>query len=128
MKDGSIVLIDDNKAEVRLFEEALKRVKHKRALVKFYDGLSAFDFIQQNAKSIFLIISDLNMPLMNGMELLEKINANAELKMECVPFIFLTNSATPRDVEHAYSLSAQGYFQKPLDIDELSAIFKSILN
>jgi CheY-like chemotaxis protein len=65
---------------------------------------------------------------LSGLELLEKINADYKLKMKAIPFIFLSNSNSAKDVEQAYALGAQGYYVKPLLLDELSEIFKGIVN
>ena len=89
------------------------------------NGLKALERVED--ENFDVLIADIKMPGLTGIELLEKINANSELKMQCLPFIFLTNSATPEDIEHAYSLVAQGYFQKPISLSELSEIFKTIV-
>ena len=126
--DRKIVIIDDNAAELRLCKEALTNIPHNRPVVTFTDAMSAYTYIHEQADKIFVIICDVKMPHMNGPELLERINENPHLKFLCTPFIFLTNSNSIKDIEHAYALSAQGYFQKPMHIDALSEIFRSILD
>jgi CheY-like chemotaxis protein len=126
--DRKIVIIDDSAAELRLCTEALTYVSHNRPVVTFTDARSAYDYIYKQAEKIFVIICDVKMPHMNGPELLERINANPQLKFLCTPFIFLTNSDSVKDVEQAYALAAQGYFQKPMHIDALSDIFRSIFD
>lgn len=68
------------------------------------------------------------MPKITGIELLKKINEDSNLRMQAIPFIFLSNSSSAKDVEKAYTLAAQGYFQKPMALDELTEIFNCIVN
>jgi CheY-like chemotaxis protein len=127
-KKGTILLIDDNESEIRLIKEAYKDTKYNHELLPFNDGSTAFDYIQQNIGKIFIIICDVSMPGMNGTDLLEKINAKPKLKLQAIPFIFLSNSDNKRDIEKAYSLAAQGYFQKPMGHDEMVLLLQNIIN
>jgi CheY-like chemotaxis protein len=128
MKRGSVVLIDDDEAELRLYEEAFKLTGFPRELITFSTGEAAYRFIADKNEEIFVIISDINMPAMSGPDLLRKINANPDLKMKCIPFLFFSNSENEKDIEEAYKLAVQGYFQKPFEIEELTALFKAIIN
>ena len=128
MNDGTIILIDDSASELRLCELALEDSKHDHTYLTFLDPISAYDYIESHIKEVFIIICDIKMPRMTGIELLEKINANRELRMQAIPFIFLSNSSAPEDIEKAYLLAAQGYFQKPLDLVDLTQIFELIIS
>jgi CheY-like chemotaxis protein len=123
----SIVIIDDSRPELRLYEEAFKDSNLPYQLKIFEDGISALKFIIIHVQEIFAILCDISMPGMSGSDLLEKINESHELKMECVPFIFLSNSKVKDDVEKAYSLAAQGYFQKPMTLAEMQELFNVIV-
>ena len=70
----------------------------------------------------------MHMPKMTGIELLASINADHELKMHAIPFIFLSDSKNSAVIESAYALNAQGYFVKPNKISELTEIIKVIFN
>jgi CheY-like chemotaxis protein len=128
MKNTTIVLIDDSKEEIQLFKLAFNDVNTLSSLITFNDAPSAFDYIVENAKRIFIILCDISMPRMSGFDLLEKINADHQLKMSAIPFIFFTNSSQEEDVQKAYSLTAQGFFQKPMNIDDLESVFNSIVH
>src|SRR5690349_3705771 len=107
MKRGSIVCIDDSKAELGLLAEAFSRNDFNRDLVAFSDPEDAFHYIKTHISDIFVIICDIKMPVMTGPELLQKINETHDLKMLTIPFIFFSNSDNPSDVDSTYTLSAQ---------------------
>lgn len=127
MRYDTILLIDDNKSELRLMEEAYKHTGYLYPLKSFSDATSALDYIKRHALELFAIICDISMPGMNGTDLLKALNKDHELKMEAIPFIFMSNSKAPQDIEEAYSLSAQGYFQKPMRLEETEDLFKTII-
>ena len=128
LKQKEIMIIDDNVSELRLFEEAFKETHLNFVLKKFTDAKDALNYFVIHAKEIFMIISDISMPGMTGPELLDTINQNHELKMEAVPFIFFSNSNNQKDILNAYSLAAQGYFQKPMELNESVDLFKSLID
>ena len=126
-KSGTILLIDDNPSELRLIEEAYKETNYKHKIKSYDDASKALDYIKKNINELFIIICDISMPRMDGTQLLEKINEDPKLKLKAVPFIFLSNSNSLRDVEKAYSLAAQGYFQKPIGSDEMVQMLEAII-
>ncbi len=127
--NSQIILIDDNHTELRLAKEAFQQIPGNPYEVIFFDrSPEAFGYIKQNAADIFIVICDIKMPQMTGMEMLEQINADYELKMEAIPFIFLSNSENLKEIEHAYSLAAQGYFVKPLQLEKLAKLFRTLID
>src|SRR5215467_4406460 len=108
MRRGQIILIDDNEEDLSFSLEAFKEIPEKYSIVTFADSTSALRYIQENRGKIFIIISDLHMPRMTGIELLASINADHELKMHAIPFIFLSDAKNSAVIESAYALAAQG--------------------
>jgi response regulator RpfG family c-di-GMP phosphodiesterase len=128
-RKGAIILIDDNKSELALCTEALKDVQFSNELIMFNDSTDAMEYIMVHSKNIFLIISDVNMPKLSGIEMLKKIHGESSNdKVDSIPFIFLTNSDAPADIMEAYALPMQGYFIKPMLLSDLSYLLKSIIN
>lgn len=123
---GQVILIDDNEDDLSFSLEAFKEIPENYSLVTFFDSSTALNYIQENRSKIFMIISDLNMPRMSGIELLASINADHELKMHAIPFIFLSDAKNSAIIESAYALNAQGYFVKPNKISELTDILNTI--
>jgi len=127
MPKRSIVLIDDNAVELKLSQIALKDAKISRPLISFTDPAKAYNYINEDRNNVFIVICDIKMPGMTGLDLLEKVNCDKTLKLQTIPFVFLSNSNTPKDIEEAYNLAAQGYFVKPFIVDDLEDMFKTIV-
>jgi CheY-like chemotaxis protein len=128
LRRGQIILIDDSKDDLFFTLESFKDIPEKYSIITFRSAPDALKYIQDNRNKIFVIVCDLNMPKMSGIELLASINAEHELKMHAIPFIFLSDSRNSVEVESAYALNAQGYFVKPTKISELTEIMQVIIS
>lgn len=126
-KHGPIIVIEDNLADQRIFTEIFKNLDYANELQFFTDGDDALEFLDKTDKVPFLIISDINMPRINGFELRKKIHENKALALKCVPFLFFSTGADKTSVADAYAMSVQGFFRKPNDIQELEDIMKKIV-
>ena len=124
-----LFLIEDNPAEVRLIQEAIKEAELSEIieLSYAYDGeeaCEALDTAKILNKPFDLVLLDLNMPKVNGKEVLEKIKTDPDL--EATPVIMVTNSDYKKDMIECYRLGANGYMQKPADFKKLVDFFVSI--
>lgn len=122
-------IVEDNPAEVRLIQEAIKEagLQDIVELEYAYDGEEACEYIDTAKlinKPINLVLLDLNMPKISGKEVLEKIKSDPE--MEHVPVIVVTNSDYKKDMIECYRLGADGYMQKPADFKKLVDFFYSV--
>jgi CheY-like chemotaxis protein len=126
-KSGPIIIIEDNKGDQRLLVEIFKDLDFSNELCFFTNGHEALEFLNTTAKIPFLIISDINMPNINGLELRSKIHENLALSLKCVPFLFFSTGADKKSVADAYSMSVQGFFRKPMGIDELENTMRKIV-
>jgi CheY-like chemotaxis protein len=77
------------------------------------------DFINQSGESPFLILSDINMPKLNGFELREKLKTDEKLNIKCIPYLFFSTALNQQSVIDAYSLSVQSFFVKQNYMEEL---------
>lgn len=118
-REEIILLVEDNKADELLFKEALRELKVEYPVIVCTDGEEALDYLRAVKEEIFLLICDMNMPKMNGLELKRNIESHPEFKMKAIPFIFFSTSASQKEVTEAYDLGVQGYFNKALTLDEL---------
>jgi DNA-binding response OmpR family regulator len=75
----------------------------------------------------FLIISDINVPAMTGIQLKEKINENEYLRRKNIPFVFLTTASESNTIVKAYEILAQGYFIKPVNMGEVKEMIVKIV-
>ncbi len=124
---GPIIVIDDDQDDQGFFREAFEVLNYENEIIYFDDGESALDFLLKEPIKPFLILSDINMPKLNGMELKEKIQINEKLRMKCIPYLFFTTSSNHQHVIDAYSKSVQGFFIKPGSIKQLTTIIQKII-
>ncbi|RYE47287.1 MAG: response regulator, partial [Sphingobacteriales bacterium] len=103
------------------------RLGYTNEVLFFNDGEKALAYISQEGVFPFLILSDINMPRLNGMELKSKIHTDAQLQAKCIPYLFFTTSASKKSVIDAYSMSAQGFFIKETSDKELELTIRSIM-
>jgi CheY-like chemotaxis protein len=123
---GLILFIDDNIEEHVLFKHSIKSTDVKNKIVTFRNGLEAYDFIKGTKEEIFFIISDINMPKMDGLELKRRIESDSEMRAKSIPFVFHSNQTSPAEIRTAFTLGIQGFIKKK-DYDEtvrlLTALF-----
>jgi CheY-like chemotaxis protein len=125
---GKLVLVDDDPSEEIFLKFALEKGKWNVDLKFFSDPKKALEYLKETDDEIFLVISDINMPGMNGFDFKKEIDANRELSKKAIPFIFASNSASQKDIALAYDNRVHGYFQKPVGIDEATNMLDKIFN
>lgn len=126
-KNGPIIVIEDDADDRDLLMEVFKELNFENEINYFKDGESALTYLINEPLEPFLILSDINMPRLNGLELKEKIQNNEDLRLKCIPYLFFTTSANQQHVIDAYSKSVQGFFVKPNSIEKLTTIIKKIV-
>jgi chemotaxis family two-component system response regulator Rcp1 len=124
-----VLLIDDSPGDVRLTQEAFREANRSINLHVAADGLEAMAFLRQegiycDSPRPDLILLDLNLPLMDGREVLAQIKANGSLKT--IPTVILTTSTADADILKSYQLQANCYLSKPVRLDEFENLVKSI--
>lgn len=112
---GPILSIEDDEDDRHFIGEIIRELKVPNPLRFFVNGLEALEYLQATAEQPFLILCDINMPLMNGLELRQQINQSEYLRHKSIPFVFLTTSSTPELVRQAFDATVQGYYQKASD-------------
>jgi len=122
------MLIDDETYEKELFSMALKEFNWDIELKHFTNGEDALTFLKDTKKTIFLIMSDMNMLRMSGLDLKKAIDADDRLKYKAIPFLFASNAATKKEVSEAYDYRVQGYFKKPVNLKETAEMLNIIVN
>ncbi len=123
-----ILLVEDDIDDCELLQQALTEAGSKNPFICFQSGDEALSYLKKTSDNVFLIISDVNMPRMNGLDLKKNINQDDHLNNKNIPFVFLSTSSTWLVVKEAHSLCPQGYFKKPNNILELTVIAKNIVN
>jgi CheY-like chemotaxis protein len=126
-KSGPIIIIEDDLEDQEILEEIFRKLDYKNEAVFFTDGEKALDYINQTDIQPFLILSDVNMPRINGFELRSKIFTNKLLQTKCIPYLFFTTGGNKKSVLDAYALSVQGFFIKPSSLDGLERTIRKIV-
>lgn len=128
-KQKIVFLVEDNKADIRLIEEALKNSSIDYQLVTVRNGVDAMAYLRQeepyaDAPRPNLIILDLNLPKKDGREVLVEIKSDNNLKR--IPVIVLTTSRNEDDVQQSYDLNANCFITKSRNLSQLFTIVKRI--
>jgi len=124
-----VLLVEDSPGDVRLTQEAFRDANMAIRLDVVNDGVEAMAFLMREGNHVDavrpdLILLDLNLPRMDGREVLARIKADDSLKM--IPTIILTTSDSERDIKKSYQLQANCYLSKPVQLDAFESLVKSI--
>ena len=124
-----ILLVEDNPGDARLARQGLRQCKIPNNLHIVDDGVKAMDFLHRQGEYTTvprpdLILLDLNMPRKDGREVLREIKQDERLKT--IPVVILTTSRAAEDINTSYSLHANCYVSKPLDLLQFLDVVRSI--
>ncbi|MEO8772452.1 MAG: response regulator [Ferruginibacter sp.] len=111
-KNGPIVIIEDDEDDIDFLKLAFSELQLHNKVIYFRNGLEAFQYFVQPGSSPFIIISDINMPIMTGIQLKDKLLDEGTLNLRMVPFLFLTTGAASDTIINIYANSVQGFFRK----------------
>jgi CheY-like chemotaxis protein len=124
-----ILLVEDNPGDVRLIIEGLNEGKVRNNLHVARDGVEALEFLRRQGRFADavrpdLILLDLNLPRMDGREVLAEVKSDPLLKT--IPIVVLTTSRAERDILNSYELQANCYITKPVDLEQFLNVIRSI--
>lgn len=127
MKNKTILLVEDNPDEELLTLRALKESKCVKKIEVARDGEEAVNCLLGRKKAYpHLIILDLNLPKMNGIEVLKKIKTSSDSLLKTIPVIVLSSSRESQDVIESYRSGASSFIQKPTDYLKFYEIIQKI--
>lgn len=126
-KNGPVIVIEDDADDQAILKEIFETLGYPNDIIFFDDGLAALDFLHQTDVLPFMILSDINLPKLDGYELRKKLKNDADLKLKCIPYLFFTTALNQRAVIDAYSLSVQGFFVKQTSMKELEETIRAIM-
>jgi len=124
MKPVHILLVEDNEGDIILTREALKEGKIKNEISVARDGEEALAFLKEAALLPDLVLLDINLPRMNGLELLTIIKQDDDLKK--IPVIMLTTSVSEKDIFESYTNYANCFISKPVNLPQFMDVVKTI--
>jgi two-component system, chemotaxis family, response regulator Rcp1 len=125
----TVLLVEDSPGDVRLTREAFREANSSVALQVASDGGEAMAFLRRQGVHIHaprpsLILLDLNLPKMDGREVLALIKQDPSLR--AIPTVILTTSDAEADITRSYQLQANCYLAKPVQLDEFESLVRSI--
>ena len=127
---GRILLVDDSPLDAELVTEALAELKIETDLLHLRDGASALDYLHRRGRFAgrqsdqpVVVFLDLNLPLMDGFQVLEGIKGDPHLKR--IPVVMITGSREPHDVRRSYELGVNSLLLKPVELDDFLARIRS---
>lgn len=132
MKNGTILLVEDNSDDQALTLRALKRNNIANEVVVVNDGVEALDYLfargdyasRDRTAMPQVILLDLKLPKLNGFEVLRHLQDDELTRM--LPVVILTSSKEQEDLLSGYSLGANSYIRKPVDFDEFMETVKQL--
>jgi CheY-like chemotaxis protein len=131
MKISTILLVEDNPNDVELILSSLKEFRLANTIDVVYDGVEAMEYLRSEGKFKkrkpeypSVVFLDIKMPKMDGIELLEAIRKDQNLKF--IPVVMLTSSREDQDLLKCYSLGVNAYVVKPVDFDQFTETIKTL--
>jgi two-component system response regulator len=126
MKTKTILLVEDNPSDIDLTKRALTKARIANELVVVEDGQEALDYLfgtgqyagRDAAPLLALVLLDLKLPKVGGLEVLKRIRADARTKR--LPVVILTSSKEEQDIAMGYDLGANSYIRKPVDFSQFA--------
>jgi len=118
MEEIIIIIAEDDIGHAGLIIKNLKRAGVSNKLIHFENGKDTIDYLHDNRnnKNSYLILLDIRMPIMDGIEVLEKIKNDKILKV--IPIIILTTTDNPAEVKKCHELGCSNYITKPVNYDD----------
>lgn len=130
-KSVTILLAEDDAGHARLIEKNLRRALIYNELIHVENGRQALDFIfsegayaGQERPSPLLVLLDLNMPVMDGFQVLERMKQDQESRL--IPIIILTTTNDPREIKRCYELGCNIYVTKPVDYEQFTNAIRNL--
>lgn len=129
LRPMELLLVEDNAGDIRLTQEAFREARIPVNLRVVKDGAEACDFLHRTGAFEYaprpdLILLDLNLPKKNGREVLSDIKADPDLRR--IPVVVMSTSSAPEEIASAYTLNANCYITKPVDLDKFYEVARSI--
>lgn len=130
-QEVTILLVEDDPGHARLIQKNLRRANINNEIVALTDGQQAVDYLfsqgpyaGQKRPSPLLVLLDLNMPVLDGYQVLERMKANEQTKR--IPVVILTTTDDTREVERCYNLGCNVYITKPVDYEQFAEAIHKI--
>lgn len=126
-RTGPVIIIEDDLDDEEILQSVFNKLNYPNKIIFFSDGQEALDYLNRTDIIPFLILSDINMPKLDGFALRDKVKTDAALQIKCIPYLFFSTALSQRMVIDAYSKSVQGFFVKESSMSELEKTIQIIM-
>jgi len=127
-KEMIILIAEDDDGHAELIKEGLEEVGICNKIIRFSNGSQLWNYLTQSTGKDFnknyLLLLDINMPVIDGIEALKRIKGNSQFKE--IPVIMLTTTDDPREVEECYKIGCNFYITKPVDFQKFAETLKRL--
>jgi CheY-like chemotaxis protein len=130
-KEVMVLIAEDDEGHATLIKKNLKRAGIVNEMVHFRDGQEVLDYLFQRTTgdihqsgNAYLLLLDIRMPKVDGIEVLRQVKADPELKK--IPVIIITTTDDPREVEKCHELGCSSYITKPIDYEKFMDVIKQL--
>jgi CheY-like chemotaxis protein len=121
-----ILVIGVDSDDFEMLDQVCSNINIPNKLIRLADGASGLAYLQSHEEKPFIILTDVYIHGMSGLDFRGKIETDPELRSKSVPFIFLSESLQPKKVTEVYSMSVQGLFDKPHTMAALEKMMRVI--
>lgn len=128
MNEHPIYIVDDDVEDNEIVAELWNTMGLPNQLVFFNSGEELITHLKNDEQVPFIIICDLNLPMMDGFTIREKLYKDPATRYKTVPFIFWSNSVSEQQIKRAYDLGAHGMFIKGASVDAVKTTFNKIVD
>jgi CheY-like chemotaxis protein len=128
MTQGPIIIVDDDPDDREIYAEAIKAIGIPNHIRFFESCHSALDYLSTTSERPFIILSDVNLPVMSGIQFKTKIQEDSYLREKGIPFVFISTNASATAVRQAHALSVQGYFEKPSNMEAIKRMLRTLFD
>jgi CheY-like chemotaxis protein len=125
---GPIVIVDDDDDDHYILKRVCEKLGVTTPIIFFSDGRKLIDYMRATVEKPFIILCDVNMPVMNGLELKRHLDQDDNIRKKAVPFVFFSTSAMSSIVREAFSMSVHGFFLKAQSLEELEKTLRVIFD
>jgi CheY-like chemotaxis protein len=122
-----IIILEDDSEDQEFLKDIFRELDILNPIRFFSSAITALDYFVASAAIPLLIICDINLPNMTGIEFKQEINKNQSVMTRAIPFVFLTTNPDAKLISKAYELNIQGYFLKPPTLIQLKEMIKTIV-
>ncbi len=128
-KSGPIIIVEDDIDDQEIITDLLRELKVPNKIIFFIKSPDAFEYLKTTEQQPFIILCDINLPGVNGLDFKKQIDDDQELRQKSIPFIFFSTSDDTRVVTEAFTkMTVQGYFKKSSSIPELKKTLGLIID